>query len=51
MMPIHHDCDQNATAISPVTPTKPVTPATIRLRARPMPNQSNERRICPPSSG
>ena len=44
-------CRQMARPMKPTTPIKPRTVATIRLRARPITNQSRERRIWPPSSG
>ena len=40
-----------ASARNAATPTKLKTVTIIRLRARPKTNHSNERRICPPSSG
>ena len=47
----HNERTHTAAMINPATPTKPITVATIRLRARPRKNQSSERRICPPSKG
>ena len=40
-----------ASTISPATPTKPISVASIKLRARPTTNQSRDRKIWPPSSG
>ena len=51
MMPNQMDCAQIASPANPATPMKPMMLAASKLLARPKGNQSNERRICPPSSG
>ena len=51
MMPIQMDCANNAYAIMPATPMRPMMLAIIKLLARPKGNHNSERRIWPPSSG
>src|ERR1700704_282925 len=51
MAPYQGDCIQKANTMNPAAPIKPRTVATMRLRARPITNQSRDRRIWPPSRG